>query len=111
MTEKQKIRLSIEIKVITISTTVAIFFDPADTTRYMSTSMEHFVSVVARLNKHCVVRASFCPVMSFSIGTSQTCLFHPKCSSAYRLMAVNTDVGTCKSLAELMVHKNGTYQT
>ena len=111
MTEKQKIRHSIEIKVITMRTTVAIFLDPADTTRWMSTSMEHFVRVVARLNKHCVVRAIFCPMMSLSIGTSQTCLFHPKCSSAYRLMPVKTVVGIWKPLAELMVHKYGTYQT
>jgi hypothetical protein len=95
MTEKQKIRHSTETRVITMTTMVAIFFDPAETIRCIRTSIEHFVSVVARLNKHCVVRANFCPVISFSISTSQTCLFHPRCSSAYKLMAVNAEVGIC----------------
>lgn len=93
MTEKQKIMLSTAIRMFTIMTTFAILLDPAETTRWIRTNIEHFVKVVAKLNRTCVVKASFCPKISFGIGTSQTCLFHPRCSSAYKLIAAKADNG------------------
>jgi hypothetical protein len=50
MTEKQKMRDSSEIKMVTMMTTFAILLDPADTTRCIRTNIEHFVKVVAKLN-------------------------------------------------------------